>query len=81
MTQAVIDDANEDRLEHCGEHFNRECIYYVVDDLKGAAVPGGDEYRLLHHNIQSLPSKFDDLKVLLDCMNSNGKKTRLYLIM
>ena len=55
------------------ERFNRECIYYGVDDLKGATVPGGDECRVVHHNIKSLPSKFDDLKIFLDCLNSNGK--------
>ena len=74
MTENVIDDDDDrDRLEQYGEPFNRECIYYDVDNLKGAAVPGGDEYRVLHHNIQSLPSKFDDLKILLDYVNSNGK--------
>ena len=28
----------------------------------------------MHHNIQSLPSKFDDLKILLDSMSENDKK-------
>jgi hypothetical protein len=76
----VIDDDEQDRLEQCGELFNRECIYYDVDDLKGVTVPGGDEYRVVHHNIQSLPSKFDDLKIFLDCMNSNGKKPDFILL-
>ena len=78
MTEAMIDDDDQDRLEQCDELFNRECIYYDVDDLKGVTVPGGNEYRVVHHNIQSLPSKFDDLKIFLDCMNSNGKKQTLF---
>jgi len=42
MTDPVIeDDDDHDRLVQCGEHFNRECRYYDVDDLKGATVPGG----------------------------------------
>ena len=37
-------------------------------------IPGEDEYRVVHHNIQSSPSKFDYQKILLDCLNSNGEK-------
>ena len=41
MIEAVIDNDDQDRLEQCGEQFNRECIYYGVDDFKDVAVPGG----------------------------------------
>ena len=61
-------------LAKCGELFHKECSYYDVDDLKDITVPGGSEYRVMHHNIQSLPSKFDDLKILLDSMSENDKK-------
>ena len=46
-------------------------------NLKGAAVPWWDEYRITYHNIKRLPSKFDDMKILLDCRNSIGAKNRL----
>ena len=57
MTEGVIED-EQDRLEQYGEPFNRECRYHDVDDLKGAAISGGDEFRVLHNTIQCLPSEF-----------------------
>ena len=80
MPETVIDDDDQDKLEQCAELFNRECIYYDIDDLNGVTVPGGDECRVVHHNIQSLPSKFDDLKIFVDCLHTNGKKPDFILL-
>ena len=80
MTETIFDDEDQDILAQCGELFHKECSYYDVDDLKDITVPGGSEYRVMHHNIQSLPSKFDDLKILLDFMSENDKKTDFFLL-
>jgi len=61
-------------FEQCGELINIECTYFDVDNLKCVTVSGGGEYKEVYHSIQSLLSKFDDLKIFLDCVNSNGKK-------
>ena len=80
MTETIFDDEDQDILAKCGELFHKECSYYDVDDLKDITVPGGSEYRVMHHNIQSLPSKFDDLKILLDSMSENYKKPDFILL-
>ena len=80
MTETIFDDEDQDILAKCGELFHKECSYYDVDDLKDITVPGGSEYRVMHHNIQSLPSKFDDLKILLDSMSENDKKPDFILL-
>ena len=59
---------------------NVENFFMYVDDLKDITVPGGSEYRVMYHNIQSLPSKFDDLKILLDSMSENDKKADFILL-
>ena len=74
------DDDDQDRLEQCSERFNKECIHYDVDDLEGAAIPEWGQYKVVHHNIQSLSNKFDDLKLLFGWMNSNGKATDAILL-
>ena len=80
MTETIFDDEDDDILTQCGKLFHTECCYYDVDDLKNITVPGGSEYRVMHLNIQSLSSKFDDLKILLECMNENNKKPDFILL-
>jgi exonuclease III len=60
--------------------FDRECNYYELEDLEHVSVREKNEYRVMHLNIQSLPSKFDNLKIMLYRMQDIGKRLDFILL-
>ena len=60
--------------------FNGDCNYYELKDLENVSIRGMYEYRVVHLNIQSLPSKFDNLKIMLQRFESIGKHLDFVLL-
>ena len=56
------------------------CDYYNIEDLEHVTISGKHEYSFMHLNIQGLPSKFDNLKMMLHRIEIYGKKFDFILL-
>jgi len=81
MVNLHSDDCEVDQpFLKCAKLFAKDCNYYDLEEVKHVSVPGPKELRIMHINIQSLPSKFDNLKILVDELDQLGKHLDLILI-
>jgi len=73
MVDMLKDNEYDERLEEQQRLFNKECDYYDIEDLEHVSISGKHEYSVIHINIQGIPSKFDNLKMMLHRIEMYGE--------
>ena len=73
-------DGDCDEAEQRLNLFNGDCNYYELEDIEDVSIRGMHEYRVVQLNIQSLPSKFDNLKNMLQRIEIIGKPLDFVLL-